>query len=127
MIGSFLATLYALASKAIAFMGFDLSVNLMLTAFGYTLDASYARSKKGSLSVSKLPRSLGRGMTLFEAFKALMNWLVAHSLHIVVAVVVAFLFVVLVRYIFGLLWSGVKAKRGRRKMKIKNPKTKTTV
>ena len=102
----------SLISGAIEAIAFDFGTNLIVSMFGWTLNATFAKNERRSdFSMRKAPKSVGRGVTIYASFKSAMQWLVDHSFDIIMAAFISLLFVVFVRYIFTLIWYSTKTKK----------------
>ena len=87
------------------YMAFDFSTSLAVSDFGYALNASFVKKPKSPLPIfkkvapRKLAKSIFNGAKILESFKALVNWLIAHSFDVLVAGFVAFTAIILFRYL----------------------------
>ena len=113
MIDNLFPYLSSLFEAFVTSMAFDFGTSLMVSAFGYSFNAGFAKnSKKNRLfSVKKTPKYAARGYTLLGLFNEGIQWLINHSVDIMLAAIVSIAIIIILKYTVTYIFYNLKNQK----------------
>ncbi len=102
-----------LAKATTTALAFDIGTKFMVSAFGYSFNATFAKRSSSQTSLFSLagtPKQAVRGQILLSSFNRMVMWLVDHSWDIIFASAIAIFSILLIRYIFTASFHKIKQK-----------------